>query len=151
MQRLLLLSTPFRQHYASGDLLARLAQDVSRVSQLMVLVPAFAFSYVLSFIAYSTLFFFVDYRLALVALLLLPLFVWQQQYFSRKTRVSSQSFLDYQGKMSGFEAESLANLQGIASFNAQPLMLRRFDDLFGKFRRAAMRKSIARQRLRRFL
>lgn len=41
--------------------------------------------------------------------------------------------------MSGFEAESLANLQGIASYNAQPLMLRRFDTLFGEFRRAAMR------------
>ena len=136
---LLLLSTPFRQHVGSGDLLARLAQDISRVSQLLVLVPGFAFSYGLSFVAYLLILFYIDYRLALVALLLLPLFVWQQRYFSRRTRVSSQAFLDYQGKMSGFEAESLANLQGIASFNAQPLMLRRFDALFGEFRRAAMR------------
>ena len=136
---LLLLSTPFRRQYSSGDLLARLAQDVSRVSQLLVLVPAFAFSYALSFSAYLIILFYIDYRLAVVALFLLPLFVWQQRYFSRRTRLSSQVFLDYQGKMSGFEAESLANLQGIASFNAQPLMLRRFDDLFGKFRRAAMR------------
>lgn len=136
---LLLLSTPFRQQYASGDLLARLAQDISRVSQLMVLVPAFAFSYVLSFSAYLLLLFFIDYRLAFVALLMLPLFVWQQQYFSRRTRVTSQAFLDYQGKMTGFEAETLANLQGIASFNAQSSMLSRFDALFGKFRRAAMR------------
>ncbi len=136
---LLLLSTPFRQHYAGGDLLARLAQDISRVSQLLVLVPAFAFSYALSFTAYLIILFYIDYRLALVVLVLLPIFVWQQQYFSRRTRVSSQAFLDYQGRMSGFEAESLANLQGIASFNAQPLMLRRFDELFGKFRQAAMR------------
>lgn len=136
---LLLLSTPFRQHVGSGDVLARLAQDISRVSQLLVLVPAFAFSYALSFVAYLLILFYIDYRLALVALLLLPLFVWQQQYFSRQTRTSSQAFLDYQGKMSGFEAESLANLQGIASYNAQPLMLRRFDTLFGEFRRAAMR------------
>lgn len=136
---LLLLSTPFRQCTTSGDLLTRLAQDVSRVSQLLVLVPAFGFSYTLSFATYLTILFYIDYRLAFVALLLLPLFVWQQRHFSRRTRVSSQAFLDYQGRMSGFEAESLANLQGIASFNAQPLMLQRFDDLFGKFRRAAMR------------
>lgn len=138
-EHLLLLSTPFRQQHASGDLLARLAQDISRVSQLLVLVPAYAFSYALSFFAYLLILFYIDYRLALLTSVLMPVFVWQQQYFSRRSRTTSQAFLDYQGKMSGFEAESLANLQGIASFNAQPLMLNRFDRLFEIFRRAAMR------------
>lgn len=137
--RLLLLSTPFRQRLAAGDLLSRLSQDVSRVSQLLVLVPTHAFSYVLNCLLYIAIMFYIDYRLALVALLFLPLFVWQQKHYSLRTRVSSQAFLEYQGKMSGFEAESLANLQGIVSFNVQPLMLRRFDKLFGEFRHAAMR------------
>lgn len=136
---LLLLSTPFRQQLAAGDLLSRLAQDISRVSQLLVLVPANALAYVLNCLLYIVIMFYIDYRMTLVALAFLPLFVWQQRYFSRKTRVTSQAFLDYQGRMSGFEAESLENLQGIVSFNVQPRMLRRFDELFGEFRRAAMR------------
>jgi ABC-type multidrug transport system fused ATPase/permease subunit len=41
--------------------------------------------------------------------------------------------------MSAFEEESLANLQGINSFSAEPAMLTRFARLFAVFRRAAMR------------
>ena len=50
---LLLLSTPFKTHYAVGDLLTRLAQDVSRISQLLVLVPGNLFSYSLTFVIYT--------------------------------------------------------------------------------------------------
>lgn len=136
---LLLLSTPFKTAYASGDLLTRLAQDVSRISQLLVLVPGNLFAYSLTFVIYVLALFQINVRLTLAALVLLPLFWLHQRYFAARTRHSARAFLDYQGKMSGFEEASLANIQGINSFNAEPLMLARFDHLFGNFRRAAMR------------
>lgn len=136
---LLLLSTPFKTTYASGDLLTRLAQDVSRISQLLVLVPGNLFAYSLTFVMYVLALFQINVRLTLAALVLLPLFWLHQRYFAARTRHSARAFLDYQGKMSGFEEASLANIQGINSFNAEPLMLGRFDHLFGNFRRAAMR------------
>ena len=136
---LLLLSTPFKTHYAAGDLLTRLAQDVTRVSQLLVLVPSNLFAYILTFVIYFIALLHIDLRLTLAALALLPLFWLHQRYFSARTRPSARAFLDYQGKMSAFEEASLANIQGINSFNAEPLMLTRFDHLFLGFRRAAMR------------
>ncbi len=136
---LLLLSTPFKTHYAVGDLLTRLAQDVSRISQLLVLVPGNLFSYSLTFVIYTLALFQIDLHLTLAVLALLPLFWLHQRYFAARTRHTASTFLDYQGKMSAFEEASLANIQGINSFNAEPLMLTRFDHLFGSFRRAAMR------------
>ena len=136
---LLLLSTPVKSHYAAGDLLTRLAQDVSRVSQLLVLVPGQVFTYGLTFLVYVAVLLWIEPRLTFVAIALLPLFWLHQRYFSARTRRSSGAFLARQGDMSAFEAESLANLQGINSFNAEPAMLTRFANLFAEFRRAAMR------------
>ncbi len=136
---LLLLSTPVKTRYAAGDLLTRLAQDVSRVSQLLVLVPGQLFSHSLTFLIYVAVLLWIEPRLTLVALALLPLFWLHQRYFSARMRRSSGQFLAQQGGMSAFEEESLANLQGINSFNAEPAMLTRFAQLFSGFRRAAMR------------
>ena len=136
---LLLLSTPIKTQYAAGDLLTRLAQDVSRVSQLLVLVPGQLFAYGLTFLVYVSVLLWIEPRLSLIALALLPLFWLHQRYFSARTRRSSGVFLARQGDMSAFEAESLANLQGINSFNAEPLMTTRFTQIFVGLRRAAMR------------
>lgn len=133
------LSTPFTGRHAAGDLLTRLAQDVSRVSQLLVLMPAHLFTYSLTFAVYTAALLYTHASLTVVVLLVLPLFWLHQRYFSRRTRVSARAFLHYQGEMGAFEEESLANVQGINSFNAEPEMVTRFDRLFTGFRRAAMR------------
>ena len=137
--QLLLLSTSIKTQYAAGDLLTRLAQDVSRVSQLLVLVPGQLFAYGLTFLVYVAVLLWIEPRLTIVAIALLPLFWLHQRYFSARTRRSSGEYLARQGDMSAFEEESLANLQGINSFNAEPAMLARFARLFADFRRAAMR------------
>ena len=136
---LLLLSTPVKTQYAAGDLLARLAQDVSRVSQLLVLVPGQLFTHGLTFLVYVAVLLWMEPRLTLVALALSPLFWLHQRYFSARMRRCSGQFLARQGDMSAFEEASLANLQGISSFNAEPEMMTRFSQLFADFRRAAMR------------
>ena len=136
---LLLLSVPVKTRYATGDLLTRLAQDVSRVSQMLVLVPGQMFSYGLTFLVYVAVLLWIEPRLTVVAIALLPLLWLHQRYFSARMRRSSGEYLARQGNMSAFEEESLANLQGINSFNTEPAMLTRFARHFSDFRRAAMR------------
>lgn len=136
---LLSLSTTVNAHYATGDLLTRLGQDVSRVSQLLVLVPGQLLAHGLTFLVYVAVLLWIEPRLTVVAIALLPLFWAHQRYFSARTRRSAREFLARQGDMSAFEQESLANLQGINSFNAEPQMLARFGRLFSDFRRSAMR------------
>lgn len=140
---LLLLSTPVKTQYAAGDLLARLAQDVSRVSQLLVIVPGQAFTHGLTFLVYAAVLLWMEPHLTMVALALSPLFWLHQRYFSTRMRRYSGQFLARQGGMSAFEEASLANLQGINSFNAEPQMMARFSQLFTDFRRAAMRNLLS--------
>jgi subfamily B ATP-binding cassette protein MsbA len=97
------------------------------------------FAHGLTFLVSAGVLLWMEPHLTLVAFGLLPLFWLHQRFFSARLRQSSGQFLARQGDMSAFEGESLANLQGISSFNAEPLMLARFTQLFSEFRRAAMR------------
>ncbi len=133
------LSTPFKNTQASGDLLTRLSQDVTKISRFVVRLPSNLIAFSLTALIYSALLFYIDSFMALIALSLTPVFILQQHFFLRKTRRTSRSFLSYRGKMASFEEESINNLQGIVSFNADHLMLGRFNKLFVKFRRAAMK------------
>jgi len=136
------LGTPFQDKSASGDLLARLAQDVVRVSEFLILMPIQLFTYGITLIIYIGLLFYIDSGLTVLALILVPMIFIHQRYFVAKTRKAAQSFLSYQGRMSAFEEESLRNIQGIATFSASASMLARFDRLFSSFRRSAMHNLI---------
>ena len=136
---LLELATPFKDKYATGDLLTRLAQDIVRVSEFLVLMPANLFAFSITIILYLGLLFYIDTWLATLTLILSPLIFFHQRFFIGRTRKTAHSFLTYQGNMGAFEEETLRNLQGIVSFSASKSMLDRFDNLFGTFRRAAMR------------
>ncbi len=141
-KKLFLLSLPFRNNQSLGDLLVRLNQDVSSISQFVVLVPLHLFAFVVTTILYTGLLFYIDVVLALIALLLTPLFLIQQRLFIGRARESAGVFLKYQGKMTGFEQEALDNMLGINSCNAENHMLNRFDNLFANFRRAAMKNML---------
>lgn len=133
------LATPFKDKYATGDLLTRLAQDIVRVSEFLVLMPANIFAFGITIALYLGLLFYIDTWLAILTVILAPLIIFHQRFFIGRTRKTAHSFLSYQGNMGAFEEESLRNLQGIVSFSASKSMLKRFDNLFGAFRRAAMR------------
>ena len=136
---LLELSVPFKDKYAAGDLLTRLSQDIVRVSEFLVVMPANIFSFCFTIVLYLGLLFYIDTWMTLLTVILAPLIILHQRFFIGKTRKAANSFLSYQGDMGAFEEESLRNLQGIVSFSASDSMLKRFDTLFGAFRRAAMR------------
>jgi ABC-type multidrug transport system fused ATPase/permease subunit len=136
---LLELATPFKDKYATGDLLTRLAQDIIRVSEFLVLMPANLFAFGITIALYLGLLFYIDTWLAILTVILAPLIFFHQRFFIGRTRKTAHSFLTYQGSMGAFEEESMRNLQGIVSFSASKSMLERFDKLFAAFRQSAMR------------
>lgn len=138
-QHLLELGIPFRDKFATGDLLTRLSQDIVRVSEFLVLMPAHLFMYGFTLSLYLGILFYIDSWLTVLTVLLAPLIFFQQRLFIGKTRKTAHAFLSNQGNMGAFEEESLRNMQGIITFSASSLMLRRFDKLFSIFRQAAMK------------
>jgi len=137
-RHLLELGIPFRDKSSIGDLLTRLNQDITRISEFLTLTPTQLFSYSLNIIIYLGILFYIDTRITIIASLLFPLIFIHQRFFINKTRETAQKFLSYQGKVAAFEEESLRNIQGIITFSSSTSMLKRFDKLFIIFRHAAM-------------
>jgi len=119
---ILTLSTPYTNQQSSGDLLIRLGNDVVRISELVVLLPSNALRYIVSSIFFAAILFYIDPILALLSIALAPIFLLQQRFFIYRTRKTARRFLEYQGRMGGFEEEILNNIQGISSFNAEKPM-----------------------------
>ncbi len=138
-QHIFKLSIPFKNTQPSGDLLTRLGQDINSISRLVVLLPSHLISYILTAIFYTGLLFYIDPLLAVISLLFIPIFLIQQGIFLGRTRKSSRLFLSFRGKMGSFEEESINNILGIVTFNAESLMVKKFNKLFRLFRKAAMR------------
>lgn len=138
-QHLIDLGVPFRDKFAAGDMLTRLSQDIVRVSEFLVLMPAHLFMYGFTLVLYFGILFYIDTWLTVLTVLLAPMIFFHQRIFVGRTRKTANAFLTYQGKMGAFEEESLRNIQGITTFSASEVMIKRFDKLFASFRRAAMK------------
>jgi len=136
--QLLRLSVPYINKTPTGDLLARLGQDIYFISQLIVLSPAQLYVFLLSGLIYLSILFYIDSFLTLCTLLMVPCILFHQHWFLGRARLTAREFLSCQGNMSSFEEDTLNNIQGVVSLSAEPQMLRQFDSNFMKFKKSAM-------------
>ena len=120
--RLMKLSLPMTSQYPRGDLLTRLSDDAERVERLMVQAPFDMASHVCIFVFYVAMLFWIDFRLALLALAISPLFILHQRTFAPRKRDVSQKLFRKNGELVAFEESSLGNLRGIISFAVEPLI-----------------------------
>lgn len=122
MSKIFLLSFPVAGNMSRGDLLARLSNDVSRVSDIWILARLMLVSHLLTLCLYIFMLFWIDTRLALVAMATLPLFLFHQRIFSRRNRRASEGLLRTNGELLACEEQGLANLRGTSSNNAESRM-----------------------------
>lgn len=119
MTRVLQLSFPLLSQFSRGDILARLSNDIDRISDVMVFARLMLVSHILTLSFYISMLFWIDMRLALIAMVSLPLFILHQHYFSERKRKASEAFLKTNGELLAFEEQSLANLRGISGNTAE--------------------------------
>lgn len=112
-------SFPVMDRYAKGDILTRLSADLDKLVRLTVETPLLLASHAFIFIFYTGMLFLIDVPLALLALLLTPLFMLHQRIFGQRKRHVSEQFFNNLGKLLAFEAETLSNLRGISSFGVE--------------------------------
>lgn len=122
MGKIFALSFPEAGKMSRGDLLARLSNDVARVSDIWILSRLMLVSHLLTLCLYVFMLFWIDTQLALISMATLPLFVLHQQIFSRRNQRASEGFLRTNGELLGCEEQGLANLRGTSSNNAEARM-----------------------------
>jgi ABC-type multidrug transport system fused ATPase/permease subunit len=140
LSRLLHLSFPVAGQVPRGDLLARLSNDVERVSTILVEARLMLVSHLLTLSLYVFMLFWIDVRLALMALATVPVFVLHQRFFSERKRRATENFLQANGKLLAFEEQGLANLRGVSANTAEQLVAEKHQGVFAKACRWAVRE-----------
>jgi ABC-type multidrug transport system fused ATPase/permease subunit len=139
LARLLLLSFPVAGRIAKGDLLARLSNDVDQLKACIVDAPVYLGSHVLTLTLYVFMLFWIDARLAALALLIVPVYVVHQRYFALRKRRVAQTFLEKNAKLLAFEDEALTNLRSVSSATAEDQVARLHGAVFEDARVWAMK------------
>lgn len=140
IDRLAYVSFPAANHWSKGDLLARLGNDVDNVKPYIVDTPLYSLSHILTAAIYIAMLFWIDLALAVAALAAIPVFVLHQRVLGGYKRHAAEQFMEKRGELLAFEEESLSNLRGISSANAEGFIGNVHRKLFESARRWAMRE-----------
>ncbi len=139
LRHLLNVSAPGAAHLHKGDLLARLSSDVDAVQNMVLEVPFFLVSHLLTLLFYCGMLFWIDWYLALVALMFVPLFVIHQAMFGPRKRKVSERFYHESGELLAFEEQTLSNLRGISSVRGEARMAERHGECYERARHWGMK------------
>jgi ATP-binding cassette, subfamily B, bacterial len=110
-----------------GDLIARLTSDVQAIESFVLSGVADGLSAVLRIIFFSGALIYLDWRLALVALVVTPVFLFVARSFARLVKHASREKRRRSGSLSAVAEESLANLMLVQASGREAAELERFE------------------------
>ena len=122
-----------------GDLLARLITDVARAEEAARAFAEGALRDALQVIGLLVLILWLDFRLALVALAILPLSAATVGALGRAVRRASASAQNALGDLSAAAGESLRNLRAVKALGIESHEVRRVDAASSEYTRQAAR------------
>jgi len=120
------LSMDFFERRRLGDLLSRLTGDVAAIESFVLSGVADTMASILRLAFFLGALFYLQWDLALVALLVVPLFWWVARRFSRLIKTASREKRRRSGSISAVAEESLANAALVQATNRQETEVERF-------------------------
>ncbi|HLM77608.1 MAG TPA: ABC transporter ATP-binding protein [Rubrobacteraceae bacterium] len=120
------LSLSFFDRRSLGDMIARLSDDIEEIEEILLSEIASALTYLFQFVFFVGALFYLQWRLALVSLFVLPLFLVVARYFSRKLRRATREERRRSGSVSAVAQESLSNAALVQAYNRQENEVSRF-------------------------
>ncbi|HEU5370562.1 MAG TPA: ABC transporter ATP-binding protein [Ktedonobacterales bacterium] len=113
------LSLDFFERHELGDMLVRLTSDSSAVEEFVLSGVVAILSYLFQILFFVGALFYLQWELALVTLLVAPLFWLTAHRFSRKIKRVSRAQRRLNGSISAVAEESLSNAQLVQAYNRQ--------------------------------
>jgi ABC-type multidrug transport system fused ATPase/permease subunit len=117
----------FFERQRLGDVLTRLTDDVDEIGQLLVGEAPAVLSYILKIVFFTAALFIIDWRLALVALIVAPPFWIAARYFSGRIKTISRQQRQWDSAVATVAEESLSNAALVQAYNRQDQEFARFD------------------------
>ena len=120
------LSVGFFDRRRLGDTLSRLTGDIAAIESLVLSGVAQAFSSIVKVLVFAGVIFYLDWRLALVALIAVPLFLWVARFFAMRIKVAAREVRGRTGSISTVAEESLGNAPLIQAYGREEAEVERF-------------------------
>ena len=125
VDRVLSLPKAFFDQAQTGYLMSRLSGDVEGLRWFFSSSIVYILSNAVRFIGGLILLFYLEWRLALILLFLLPGIVYGMHYFSKRVRALSHQSMEQDARVASRLQESLSSASLIKSFAAEGRTLRR--------------------------
>ncbi|MCX5751267.1 MAG: ABC transporter ATP-binding protein [Candidatus Saganbacteria bacterium] len=119
VSRSLLFPKSFFDSKDTGYLMSRLSQDVQGLQWFFSSTLVFIFTNILRFFVGAVLLFYLEWRLSLVILVVLPLMVFGIKFFSERIRVLSHHNMEYRAGVMQRIQETLSSIPLIKSFASE--------------------------------
>ena len=120
------LSLGFFERRRLGDVLARLTGDVSSIENFVLSGVADAIAHLLRILLFAGALFYLDWRLALVSLFVVPLFWFVATRFGRLAKLASREKRRRSGAIGAVAEESLSNAPLVQAYGREKYEVERF-------------------------
>ncbi|MSO45661.1 MAG: ATP-binding cassette domain-containing protein [Acidobacteria bacterium] len=119
-----------------GRLMTRVTSDVDVLNELFTSGVVTIFSDVFALVGIMAVLLWMDWRLALVTFLVLPLIAVVAQWFRTNVRESYRVVRGWIARINAFLQENITGMSTVQLFGRQALNFKRFDDIDAKHRDA---------------
>ncbi len=120
------LSLSFFERRKLGDVVSRLSSDIASIESLLLSGVTSALSYAFQLFIFVGMLFYLQWKLALISLFVLPLFYLAARYFSRRIKWASREARRRSGSIGAVAEESLSNVALVQAYNCQDEEVARF-------------------------
>ena len=120
------LSLSFFERRSLGDMLSRLSDDIEEIEEFVISEMASTLTYIFQFVFFVGALFYLQWHLALVSLIVLPLFLVVARYFSKRIGGATREERRRVGSVSAVAEESLSNAALVQAYNQQEYEVSRF-------------------------
>ena len=121
------LPLDFFERRRLGDVLSRLTDDVDEIEGILASGATDAIAYGLQILFFIAALFFIEWRLALVALVVTPPFWLVAWFVGRRGKEAAREQRRHDGAIASVAEESLANAQLVQAYNRQATEVARFE------------------------
>src|SRR5882757_9781544 len=109
-----------------GDTISRLTSDITAIEDLVLTGATGAAQNVLRIILYGGLLFFLNWQLALAALVALPIFALCSRFFAQRSRRAAREVRRRGGQIGAVAEENLGAMPLVQAYNMAPREIARF-------------------------
>ncbi|RIE01098.1 ABC transporter ATP-binding protein [Cohnella faecalis] len=136
------LPADFYHRVNGGDIVSRFNNDLLSIDAFIMLIP-YAILSVMGLLFNVAILFFLQWQLALIAVIGLPLCLIGPKWFGPKAFEDSYRLKEEQAELTTVVQENVSAQPVIKAFGLQPLFIRRFDDRMVRYAKLAGQSSFS--------